>query len=814
MLQNIYILNFNNYYNRKVKGQNYSTLNDYIDYVSYGPFSAVNFNPNDGIITSHTFNVPGITAYELSGDYLIVVDDDTNDVLSRWFIIQAKRELNGQYTFSLRRDVIVDCYEDVIKSTYYIERAYLKSTSNPLIYNSENFQTNQIKKSEYLLKDESNSAWVVAYIASDYDGSDNGVRKKITARTSNMNTDFTYSKSELENLVGTTLYGNIDDVILSFDSYWKYGNNASDHANVRIKSDGTYIQTSDVTNQNIIINTKDASAPSTIAAAFSNIPKDNYKNNFYDYITHTQITNNQTLINRLLTMSGKLIKNSDDNTYFSFTLERLPNTASISRKIPINSGFYNDLTNYLQGIPEITVVSDANKNYYIDGYPVVYQIKDIEVVTGESISMEIPLISERMPLLDAPYDMLCIPYNSVGFWETYTDPQKKSDPTATLNIAQSLAAALGGSGALYDIQLLPYCPCMEYFVHYDAPGYEYSIAFDKLTENVNYSYIKNSNNENISFALWARKSSFNTTIPYSYTLPTDIIEFKVANECDKYRIVSPNYAGAFEFSATKNAGLTGFEVNCTYKPIQPYIHINPIFGGLYGGDYNDSRGLICGGNFSLPFVNDAWETYQIQNKSYMEAFDRQIENMETTYNIKREQQFTTSIIQGITGTLTGIGMGATLGGITANPAWTGAGAAGGGLIGAAANIFGATKDLEYADALQNEAKSYSKDMFNFSLQNIQALPNTLSRTSAFDINNKLYPFLEYYSCTDEEKTALRNKLIYNGMTVMIIGKPEEYIISGNPKFLQGQLIRYNDGESSDYHLTAEIANEIHKGVYI
>ena len=81
-----------------------------------------------------------------------------------------------------------------------------------------------------------------------------------------------------------------------------------------------------------------------------------------------------------------------------------------------------------------------------------------------------------------------------------------------------------------------------------------------------------------------------------------------------------------------------------------------------------------------------------------------------------------------------------------------------------------------------------------------------------DINNKLYPFLEYYSCTDEEKTALRNKLIYNGMTVMTIGKPEEYIISGNPKFLQGQLIRYNDGESSDYHLITEIANEIHKGV--
>jgi hypothetical protein len=77
-----------------------------------------------------------------------------------------------------------------------------------------------------------------------------------------------------------------------------------------------------------------------------------------------------------------------------------------------------------------------------------------------------------------------------------------------------------------------------------------------------------------------------------------------------YRLVSPNYSGQFEFNLSKMfTNTVSFNVDYTYKPFNPYIHINPVFSGLYGNDWDDARGLICGGDFSLAVVNDAWTQY-------------------------------------------------------------------------------------------------------------------------------------------------------------------------------------------------------------
>ena len=77
-------------------------------------------------------------------------------------------------------------------------------------------------------------------------------------------------------------------------------------------------------------------------------------------------------------------------------------------------------------------------------------------------------------------------------------------------------------------------------------------------------------------------------------------------------------------NAAKNGGVSFFNIDCTYKPYNPYIHVNPNFGRLYGGDFDDSRGLIVGGDFSLPQTTSAWESYQLSNKNFQASFDRQI----------------------------------------------------------------------------------------------------------------------------------------------------------------------------------------------
>ena len=105
------------------------------------------------------------------------------------------------------------------------------------------------------------------------------------------------------------------------------------------------------------------------------------------------------------------------------------------------------------------------------------------------------------------------------------------------------------------------------------------------------------------------------------------------------------------------------------------------------------------------------------------------------------------------------------------------------------------------------------------LGTIQALPNTISKVSALNNNNKIFPILEYYTCTEEEEKAFINKGAYNGMTVMAIGKLRGYIGNNweyngikSKGYIKGSIIRI-ENISEDTHYFNAIADEIFKGVY-
>lgn len=123
---------------------------------------------------------------------------------------------------------------------------------------------------------------------------------------------------------------------------------------------------------------------------------------------------------------------------------------------------------------------------------------------------------------------------------------------------------------------------------------------------------------------------------YNYEV-SQATALKLDNECNMYRIVSPNYQGEFEFSVAKNNGVDFFNVDCSYKPHNPYIHVNPNFKGLYGKDFNDGRGLICNGDFSFGMISDAFTNYELQNKNYQAIFNRQIQNMDVMNDIAKQQ---------------------------------------------------------------------------------------------------------------------------------------------------------------------------------
>lgn len=105
--------------------------------------------------------------YDGTGDYLLVVNE-LNEIVSRWFIIESVRDRAGQYTLTLHRDLVADHYNEILNVPMFIEKATINQINDPAIFNREGLTFNKIKKSEIFLKDESNCPWIVGYIPESF----------------------------------------------------------------------------------------------------------------------------------------------------------------------------------------------------------------------------------------------------------------------------------------------------------------------------------------------------------------------------------------------------------------------------------------------------------------------------------------------------------------------------------------------------------------------------------------------------------------------------------------------------------------------
>ena len=184
-------------------------------------------------------------------------------------------------------------------------------------------------------------------------------------------------------------------------------------------------------------------------------------------------------------------------------------------------------------------------------------------------------------------------------------------------------------------------------------------------------------------------------------------------------------------------------------------------------------------------------------------FDRQIKNMDVQNDINKQGAIAQLIASPFTGGTSLAAAAGQFGGMQGAIA----GAAAGAVLGAG------TSALDFRNTLRmmEENRQYKIDMYGYNLQNIQAIPTSLTKTSALTYNTRVWPFIEYYTCTDAERNALRDKMKYNGMTIMKIGKLTDYLL-GEDNFYKGQLIRLNI--KVDSHMAYEIYNELNKGVYL
>lgn len=831
--------------------------------------NSVNFSYEDGVFAKHVINIPkGYSSFYNfhEPDYLVLertYKDGNQNVteVSRWFVLETQKLRGNQLELSLKRDLLADYFNNILYAPVFIEKGN-PGINDPAIFNRESMTYNQIKKKEMLLNFNKQSGkgngWIVGYL-------------KQSSEPYSINN--AKGKAEVPAVVDqyTDLPPEFRSLIEAGDFYFFYTNQFD--LNTDISYMNPYpLPGLDVgkTRCKAAFKSNEAAYCWAEISGASEQPVSQYGERGLIYFKDGT---NERWDRNFLEMALRLTASLEDyvsdgrplfapkilQKYLSLNLPRRTNIDYVDqyngKVIQKDGKYYKIVFDYIGGADQ-TIASYTRSNislgsddissqfsillahYVYDGNQYnTYSDKKIvpNIPATNSIALEVTKLelhfsisleeveydeikasipATRNQNLDAPYDLFAIPMSGVTVKNATTELFTMAQNVATA-IARGISVA--GSSNVLDIQILPYCPFEEIL---DSDG---NIQIAGFTEGYDYSYIKKEvgdSHVNCGIIIYPKncRGTFDISIPsnnenYSECIEETVsaINKKVKSETKLCRFVSPNFASTFDINVQKNKGITLLNVDYFYKPYSPYIHVAPYFSGLYGEDYNDPKGLICSGDFSIATAQSEWENYQIQNKNYELIFNRQIQNLDVNNSIAYDVQKITGKIGVGTSLLTGLAGGAVAGSMVGGPIGTAVGAIAGAVGGAALSGVGAKYDLEYLKKSQSEARSYAVDMYAYSLGNVKALPYTLTRVSAFTENNKIFPFIEFYDATDEEKEALRNKIKYNGMTIMRIGRIFDFI-QPDFKYVQGQLIRL-EGINEDSHVIAEIANEIKLGGY-
>ena len=783
----IYCIYYNNYFNRTVKREESlaAYLGENNSNVRYSEAN-FNFNPADGANTAITVGRSENPANSY-GDYLLVVEN--GEIASRWFILDEERLRGKQYKLNLRRDIVVDYYEQVLNSTAFIEKG-LPNEDSALIFNSEGISLNQIKKGETPLIDDSRMAWICGF-----------VDRETAAKTISINSTVV-PDIKVDSLTDWSFYqyvgkGVVDDLYPTIRAYIRPFT-SRDYQKATFISTKVSISNDSTSTPSNYYYTGGNSAFESYLNGYRNLVREKARTSAEDYFTNLPTYITPSNWSSILDLKGKILQVGQNQFYkIDYEVSEYDQTV----KIEEDKGT-SDLYTYLNTV---------FKGYsgYSSGTPIydarlrrsVLTLKITPVVEGE-YSIDYPGKTEKIINKNAPFDLFCIPFSDdmkikVG------NSEFQANKEFAMSIGSEIARNLGA--ACYDVQLLPFCPMTGFTI--EDNGTTFNI---NSTDTKRRTFVKNANQENVYVLFWSAASSGTKNIFKSDQTPyATVSNKKIENECDFYRLVSPNYNGQFEFSAAKNGGIRYFNVDYTYLPYSSYIHVNPDFSDLYGQDFNDARGLICQGDFSIMYLSDAWVNYQIQNKNYNNIFDREIQNMDTIHSIENKQK---RIAGAINAAATGATVAAAGSGILGKAV-----SAGAGIITAGASYAGAEADILFGNKIYEENKSYKKDIFEYSLDNVRALPNSIAKTTAYTENNKIFPVLEYYSCTDEEKNILANEIAQRGMTIGSIDYIANYssntweyngIVARN--FIKAQLIKT---DIEDNHIADVLSTELAKGLY-
>lgn len=765
---------------------------------SFKRFEGVNFNPADGVETSQVLNL----GEGFEPDYLLITDA-AYYVQQRWFVMESGRNLSGQYSLRLRRDVLADFYPEIGRSYLKIERGWCPAAST-LIFNPEGNSFSQLKTGEIPIKDYTKSRWYVGYLAGNaFDSGDISItiedstkREYEESYTSIAEAISKYPGSAIDATGSANMLQEYDirqlkvplyDVIPTIEppvltSRRTYSVNVGEYYSTYEVGDGArpaYQIIPSVIESNAfeILN-------GTLSSAFH--ADDVKKSLLQDMLRETGTTSAQ--YSTTVKSGGKVIRvGSEPYAFYQLNVYEVSETSKESDMAREGEG-YKYINGVLDGVP------DVRKNQYGAAstftYSFTYKARMVKAV-WKLISKPgtISISNQVVKAGDAPYYVFAIPRDVLNV--------QYPDTTGTLvdtsladDLVYSMIRQLGEK--IYDVQALPYFP----------GGHDLELETGGLfLPNTDY-YTDVRAGDKHTIICWLPSISCDKgAITGGIDAWDDI---KLDNETRLVRLASPNYASLYDFSVAKNAGVTGWAITMTVRPYQPYIHVAPIWGGMYSPMYQyDPKGLILGGNYSVDIVSSAWTSYEIANKNYQLIFDRNVHTLDLQQSIERNRD-----IRDMVSGLVNAGM-ATAGSYAS-------GGAKGAVISAAKSAGGlisSALSMQEAEQLRQNARDSMMDMQSYNLGNIRARPDTLTKVSSINRQNKGWPVAEIYTAPQNEVDAYIALRKYAGMTVGVIGRLNEYLRE-NPykyRYIRAQVLRLS--AEVDTHMAQVINAELSGGCY-
>lgn len=823
-MDTVYFYKFNNYYNRIIK--KYDAVADYGTPMLTQ--TNCNFVHGDGVNSEFTINKGSVLVD--TPDYCVV--KDYNGALSRWFVTNSFKTRRGQDKLTLRRDLIADFYDDVLRySPCLIRKGYVGNNS-PFVFNDEGVKYNKIKESEILIKDKSNCSYIIGFIANNtpaigtingtikgtdydyvYDSMADFPMKNYTDGAGNTHTDtkkriygnspttriyysLKYSGLSFHTSGGSTLTENYETIMrqtgLGKPSYYTpiYPTNYST---------GLYYESgSGLTLNNLRIISR--SLTGTSAGAELLYLKTYYSNWLYNKMIFSQL---QAHAEKVLGVSsdladltqyaGKKIKIGAN--IYDASIKVVSSSSSVinynSYNPTIRDAFYNMVATINNNKPTAGQMSSSTmdvhygssySNFYENDLKVMGETENIILELSPSeINIHTSLLAanSRAHLEEQPYDMfMLINDNNKAYKVGTTD--YTSNHKVNINIAQAICQASGS--AAYDIQIVPFNP---------LPG---SILDDGSLQFLNFDTheIYNSDNDVIGHYIMCSSADlkFNLEKDELKFIPTD---YKKDYNLKQYRLCSPNQETIFEFSPAMNGGITSWEITTNYRPFASYIKIQPSWNYLYGeelyNDLTDFRGLVYNSSLCITQLSDAYSNYVSNNKNFQQLFDNQINTLTKTQDIQMSALEDTLGLRSFTGMP----------------------------ISSVLKVIGGSKDIDMQRELNNVALSKMRTDFNFQMDNIKSMPHTIKKLTAINGDTRIFPFIEVYTAHPDEEESFDWKMKYTGMTIMTTGKIWDYLKLNEETFIQADLIRLDlsrSEETADNHIAVEIAAELEKGIYL